>query len=263
MSREGLVSFLVTSMVIFDLCLLGFSGCVERKYDEENYPVVMETGSDVVDNQDVYEEEDTTHETEDSGEEKEDAEVEIEDGGDPMDQEDLDQFTDVDEDETEGMDIETAELVEDIQTMIDTMVEDADSINLDKSCEGRCGKYTKGKPCQCDTACFKASDCCEDLATFCPEVKKPEDKDTSPVADTAQPPQDTYKPPQDTWQPPQDTNKPEDTKPQLGPGECPKDCKTWYNGCNTCQCNNGKIGGCTKMGCPTKKEPYCKKLHGT
>ena len=84
-----------------------------------------------------------------------------------------------------------------------------------------------------------------------------------PPQDTWTPPQDTYVPPKDTYQPPQDTNKPEDTKPQLGPGECPKDCKTWYNGCNTCQCNDGKIGGCTKMGCPTKKEPYCKKLHGT
>ena len=65
---------------------------------------------------------------------------------------------------------------------------------------------------------------------------------------------------EDTWA---DTYIPEDTKPQLGPGECPKDCKTWYDGCNSCQCNGGKIGGCTKMYCPTKKEPYCKKLHGT
>jgi len=227
MSREGLVSLLITSMVLFDLFLLGFVGCSERKYDEENYPVVVETGSDVVDNQDVFEGEDTTEEEV----------APVDDIGDPMDPEDLEQFTDADEDETRGMDPDTADLVEDIQTMIDSMVEDAASINLDYSCEGRCAKFTKGKPCQCDPACFKANDCCEDLAKFCPEVKKPEDKDTSPTADTAQPPPDT----------------------QLGPGECPKNCTSWYDGCNTCQCKDGKIGGCTKMGCPTKKDPYCKK----
>jgi hypothetical protein len=105
--------------------------------------------------------------------------------------------------------------------------------------------------------------------TYIPEdTWQPEDtytpQDTyQPPQDTWTPPQDTYTPPKDTYQPPQDTNKPEDTKPQLGPGECPKDCKTWYDGCNSCQCNGGKIGGCTKMYCPTKKEPYCKKLHGT
>ena len=105
--------------------------------------------------------------------------------------------------------------------------------------------------------------------TYIPEdTWQPEDtytpQDTyQPPQDTWSPPQDTYTPPKDTYQPPQDTNKPEDTKPQLGPGECPKDCKTWYDGCNSCQCNGGKIGGCTKMYCPTKKEPYCKKLHGT
>ena len=230
MSREGLVSLLITSMVLFDLCLLGFSGCVERKYDEENYPMVVETGSDVVDSQDVFEGEDTT--------EEEDV-AQIDDAGDPMDPEDLEQFTDADEDETKGMDPDTADLVEDIQTMIDSIVDDADSVNLNYSCEGRCDKYTKGKPCQCDKACFNANDCCEDLVTFCPDVKKPEVDGGSDS--------------QDIYQPPQDTNT------TLGPGECPKDCESWYNGCNTCQCKDGKIGGCTKMGCPTKKEPYCKK----
>ena len=237
MSREGLVSLIITSMVLFDLFLLGFVGCTERKYDEDNYPVVVETGSDVVDNQDIYEEEDTTHETEDSGEE------EIDDTGDPMDQEDLDQFTDFDESETEGMDTETADLVEDIQTMLS----DIDSISVDtgnpkyppchgtyaKSCKQRC-VYNGNCPCQCDKACAKEKDCCEDLAKFCPKAE--EDKDVSSTADTAQPP---------------------DT--QLGPGECPKNCTSWYDGCNTCQCKDGKIGGCTKMGCPTKKDPYCKK----
>jgi len=99
--------------------------------------------------------------------------------------------------------------------------------------------------------------------TWQPPVDTAPEDTYQPLQDTWTPPQDTYVPPKDTYQPPQDTNKPEDTKPQLGPGECPKDCKTWYDGCNSCQCNGGKIGGCTKMYCPTKKEPYCKKLHGT
>ena len=89
-------------------------------------------------------------------------------------------------------------------------------------------------------------------------------------------PEDTWQS-QDTWTPPQDTqqqvdthnydtHKPNDTAdPPLGPGECPKMCGIWYDGCNTCQCKDGKIGGCTKMPCnpSIKKDPYCKKLHGS
>ena len=78
MSREGLVSLIITLTVVFDLCLLGFSGCVEREYNEENYPVVMEIGSDMVDNQDVFEGEDSTEEEEIT---------QIDDTGDPMDPE--------------------------------------------------------------------------------------------------------------------------------------------------------------------------------
>ena len=110
--------------------------------------------------------------------------------------------------------------------------------------------------------------------------------DTFVPEDTWQP-EDTYVP-QDTWTPPKDTkdtwqqdtkdtyqdtkdthhtdtHKPQDGQPQLGPGECPKMCASWYDGCNTCQCNDGKIGGCTKLPCnpSNKKEPYCKKLHGS
>jgi len=105
--------------------------------------------------------------------------------------------------------------------------------------------------------------------TFVPEDNwQPEDTYT---------PQDTWQPPQDTWTPPKDTQqqvdthhydtqKPKDTAPPpLGPGECPKMCASWYDGCNTCQCNDGKIGGCTKLPCnpSNKKDPYCKKLHGS
>mgnify|MGYP003673081523 CR=1 FL=1 len=175
MCKEGFVSLLITSMVLFDLFLLGFVGCVERKYDEENYPVVVETGSDVVDNQDVFEGEDTTEEEE---------VAEIDDTGDPMDPEDLEQFTDVDEDETRGMDPDTADLVEDIQTMLDVLVGDPDSISIDMgspkwppcngmfatSCKNRCA-YNGNCPCQCDLACVKAKDCCENQAKFCPSPK--------------------------------------------------------------------------------------------
>jgi len=104
--------------------------------------------------------------------------------------------------------------------------------------------------------------------------------DTFVPEDTWQP-QDTYTP-QDTWTPPKDTQQqvdthhydthkpkdthtPQDTAQPLGPGECPKMCASWYDGCNTCQCNDGKIGGCTKLPCnpSNKKDPYCKKLHGS
>ena len=39
--------------------------------------------------------------------------------------------------------------------------------------------------------------------------------------------------------------------------ECPKDCSTWYDGCNTCQCNNGKLGACTKRFCAVYEEAKC------
>ena len=256
MCKEGFVSLLITLMVVFDLCLLGSSGCVERKYDEDNYPVVVETGSDMVDNQDVFEGEDSTEEEEIA---------QIEDGGDPMDPEDLEQFTDADENETRGMDAETADLVEDIQTMLDTLVGDPDSISIDMgnpkwppcsgqfatSCKHRCA-YNGNCPCQCDGACTKAKDCCEDRAKFCSTAPKSDTTDTTDtVTDTAETSSDTAGPSTDTAGPSSDA--------QLPAGECPKDCTSWYNGCNNCQCKDGKIGGCTKMGCPTKKEPYCKK----
>ena len=236
-------------MVLFDLFLLGFVGCVERKYDEENYPVVMETGSDVVVDQDAFEEEDTT--------EEEVVDLPEDIGGDPMDPEDLEQFTDADEDETRGMDPDTADLVEDIQTMLDVLVGDPDSISIDignpkyppcsgafaTSCKNRCA-YNGNCPCQCDGACTKAKDCCEDRAEFCSAPPKSDTADTTDtVIDTAETSSDTAGPSSDA---------------QLPAGECPKDCTSWYNGCNTCQCKDGKIGGCTKMGCPTKKDPYCK-----
>ena len=202
MNRKGLILLIILTVVF---------GCVERKYDEENYPMVVEVGSDVVDNQDVYEEEDTIYETEDAREEEKDTEEEIE--------EDTWVFDAMAEDVVlEEVEEDTWVPEETWEPPTDTQIEE----------------------------------------TWQPPVDTAPEDTYQPPQDTWIPPQDTYIPPKDTYQPPQDANKPEDTKPQLGPGECPKDCKTWYDGCNTCQCKNGKIGGCTKMGCPTKKEPYCK-----
>ena len=221
MNKKSAISLIATLIVVF--------GCVERKYDEENYPVVVEIGNDVEDNEDILEEQDITISEE---------ETTIEDAGDPMDQEDLDQFTDFNEEETRGMEPDTATLIEDIQTLL----ADADSTNIDsgnpkyppcsgtfaKSCKHRCA-YNANCPCQCDKACVKAKDCCKDMTQFCPIAE--EDKDAgADVPDI-----------------------------QLADGECPKLCAIWYDGCNTCQCKDGKIAGCTKLACPTKKEPYCKK----
>ena len=226
MSREGLVSLLITSMVLFDLFLLGFVGCSERKYDEENYPVVVETGSDVVDNQDVFEGEDST--------EEEEVSPPVVDTGVWFDQ-----FT---EDKCAQcpeccVDSSVASDVPPTQDKHNPKYPPCNGTYA-TSCQNRC-VYNGNCPCQCDKACTKAKDCCEDLAKFCSSPS-----DAGGVgADTGGTSPDTSGSSSDT---------------QLAPGECPKNCGVWYDGCNTCQCKDGTIGGCTKMGCPTKAAPYCK-----
>ena len=42
-----------------------------------------------------------------------------------------------------------------------------------------------------------------------------------------------------------------------GPSHIPKNCVTWYDGCNTCSAHNGVLQGCTLMMCYTNTEPYC------
>ena len=37
----------------------------------------------------------------------------------------------------------------------------------------------------------------------------------------------------------------------------PKNCKTWYDGCNTCMINNGILGACTRMMCFREDTPRC------
>ena len=228
MSKEGLVSSLITLTVVFDLCLLGFSGCVEREYNEDNYPMVVETESDVVDNQDVFEGEDST-------EEEEISPLVVDTGVW------FDQFT-------EDKCAQCPECCVDSSVMPDEpQVQDKGNPKYPPchgvfatSCQNRC-VYNGNCPCQCDKACTKAKDCCEDLVKFCPPPSDAGDA----VADTGANLPDTSGSSADA---------------QLAPGECPKNCGVWYNGCNTCQCKDGTIGGCTKMGCPTKDAPYCKQL---
>ncbi len=37
----------------------------------------------------------------------------------------------------------------------------------------------------------------------------------------------------------------------------PESCVSWYDGCNTCKVNNGKIVGCTKVYCIHQDTPKC------
>lgn len=37
----------------------------------------------------------------------------------------------------------------------------------------------------------------------------------------------------------------------------PKDCVSWYDGCNTCTVENQQIGACTKKACTNKEAPRC------
>ncbi len=37
----------------------------------------------------------------------------------------------------------------------------------------------------------------------------------------------------------------------------PNNCEVWFDGCNTCQTNNGVIGACTRMMCFREETPYC------
>jgi hypothetical protein len=41
------------------------------------------------------------------------------------------------------------------------------------------------------------------------------------------------------------------------PHTIPNNCKTWYDGCNTCMVNNGVLGACTRMMCFREDPPRC------
>ena len=38
---------------------------------------------------------------------------------------------------------------------------------IPNSCEGRCGRYQRGAPCQCDANCRRYGDCCQDFCQAC------------------------------------------------------------------------------------------------
>ena len=40
-------------------------------------------------------------------------------------------------------------------------------------------------------------------------------------------------------------------------GSIPDDCTVWYDGCNTCQVNQGVLGACTRIMCFREDNPYC------
>ena len=37
----------------------------------------------------------------------------------------------------------------------------------------------------------------------------------------------------------------------------PNNCEVWFDGCNTCQTNNGILGACTRIMCFREETPYC------
>ena len=39
--------------------------------------------------------------------------------------------------------------------------------------------------------------------------------------------------------------------------QCPRDCSSWYDGCNTCTCKDGFLGACTERFCFRKTDPKC------
>ena len=50
------------------------------------------------------------------------------------------------------------------------------------SCEGRCGNFTAGATCQCDSACAQYGDCCADKAALCDAPPPPPPPQPSPTS---------------------------------------------------------------------------------
>lgn len=44
------------------------------------------------------------------------------------------------------------------------------------------------------------------------------------------------------------------------PIQIPNNCKKWFDGCNSCEVNNGVLGSCTRLLCFTEDTPYCLKF---
>ena len=45
--------------------------------------------------------------------------------------------------------------------------------------------------------------------------------------------------------------------PMIDTNAIPNNCEVWFDGCNTCQTNNGVLGACTRMMCFREETPYC------
>ena len=45
--------------------------------------------------------------------------------------------------------------------------------------------------------------------------------------------------------------------PNAVPNAVPNNCEVWFDGCNTCQTNNGVLGACTRIMCFREETPYC------
>ena len=45
--------------------------------------------------------------------------------------------------------------------------------------------------------------------------------------------------------------------PIIDTNSVPNDCEVWFDGCNTCQVNNGILGSCTRMMCFREETPSC------
>lgn len=44
--------------------------------------------------------------------------------------------------------------------------------------------------------------------------------------------------------------------------DIPRNCVTWFDGCNTCSAKDGHLEGCTLMMCFTLREPHCQVFDG-
>lgn len=51
------------------------------------------------------------------------------------------------------------------------------------------------------------------------------------------------------------------TLPHPVQNNIPANCATWFDGCNTCSVENGRIGACTMMMCFTQGSPECRSYH--
>ena len=61
--------------------------------------------------------------------------------------------------------------------------------------------------------------------------------------------------------PPPPSPVPMPTLPHPVQNNIPSNCATWFDGCNTCSIENGRIGACTMMMCFTQGTPECRSYH--